>query len=159
MTPSELIDRYATGPLQLRKSVEGLSDEQLDARPVAGMWSTRQVVCHIADFEIVYADRMKRVLAESEPTLFGGDPDLFASALAYAQRDVEDELQVIESVRRQLTRILRTVPEQSFERIGNHSEAGPLSLAKLLGSVTDHIPHHVNFIQQKRAAMSSSSHP
>ena len=42
-----------------------------------------EVVCHISDFELVYADRMKRVVAEDRPTMFGGDPDLFASKLAY----------------------------------------------------------------------------
>ena len=45
--------------------------------------SIRQVVCHVTDFEIVSADRVKRVLAEDNPTMFGGDPDAFAAALAY----------------------------------------------------------------------------
>jgi uncharacterized damage-inducible protein DinB len=62
--------------------VAGLSDEQLDAVPIPGKWSIRLVVCHIADFELVYADRMKRVIAETQPTFFGGDPDTFAAGLA-----------------------------------------------------------------------------
>jgi hypothetical protein len=43
---------------------------------------------------------MKRVIAENEPTLFGGDPDLFAARLVYDQRDVGDELNLIEAARR-----------------------------------------------------------
>jgi uncharacterized damage-inducible protein DinB len=78
-----LIDDYLAGPQKLRDAIAGMSGEQIDAAPVPGKWSTRQVVCHIADFEPVYSDRMKRALAEDEPTIFGGDPDAFAARLAY----------------------------------------------------------------------------
>lgn len=75
----DLIDQYLAGPQKLRHAIVGMTDGQLDATPIPGRWSTRQVVCHIADFEPVYADRMKRVIAMSEPTFFGGDPDVFAA--------------------------------------------------------------------------------
>jgi hypothetical protein len=148
-----LIDAYAAGPKRLREATAGMSREQLVARPIAGKWSTLEVVCHIADFEIVYADRMKRVIAENEPTMFGGDPDTFAAALKYHDRDLNEELTLIESCRGQVARILRTLPEGAFERVGRHSEAGPLSLRTLLERVTGHIDHHVKFIQEKRRAL------
>ncbi len=69
------IDNYLDGPQLLRKAVAGMTPEQLTARSVPGKWSTLEVICHLADFEIVYADRIKRVIAENEPTLFGGDPE------------------------------------------------------------------------------------
>lgn len=153
MEPTRLIDEYLAGPQQLRQAISGLTAEQLDATPVPGKWSTRQVVCHIADFEPVYADRMKRVIAEDEPTFFGGDPDVFAARLAYAQRDVEEELQLIEAVRRHVARILRTLPPADFERRGNHSVDGPITLATLLERITNHIPHHIRFIEEKRRAL------
>ncbi|RMF41280.1 MAG: DUF664 domain-containing protein [Planctomycetota bacterium] len=149
----ELVDRYLAGPEQLRKVLAGMTAEQLDATPIAGKWSTRQVVCHIADFEIVYADRMKRVVAEETPTFFGGDPDLFASRLAYNRRSVEDELELIESIRRHVTCILRSLTDEDFERIGNHSEDGPMTMETLLQRITDHIPHHIRFIEEKRQAL------
>jgi hypothetical protein len=46
----------------LREATAGMTREQTMARPVAGKWSTLEVVCHIADFEIVGADRIKRVM-------------------------------------------------------------------------------------------------
>jgi len=102
MELAKLIDEYLDGPQLLRKAVAGLSPEQLVARPIPGKWSTLEVICHLADFEIVYADRIKRVIAENEPTLFGGDPDLFAARLAYQQRNAEDELQFTELIRKQV---------------------------------------------------------
>ncbi|MEX0718900.1 MAG: DinB family protein [Planctomycetaceae bacterium] len=150
MPPTALIDAYLDGPRQLRDAIAGMTPEQIDAAPVPGKWSTRQVICHIADFEPVYADRMKRVIAEEGPTMFGGDPDLFAARLAYDRRDIDEELAMIEAVRRHVARILRTQPAEAFDRTGNHSEHGPMSLRKLLETITGHIPHHVRFIEEKR---------
>ena len=116
-------------------------------------WSTKQVICHIADFEPVYVDRMKRVIAEHEPTLLSGDPDLFAARLAYDQRDVAVELDFIEAARKHMEPILRSLRPEDFLRQGNHSEAGPITLEKLLTNITNHIPHHVKFIEEKRAAL------
>jgi len=153
MSIAELIEQYARGPELLRAAVAGLTPEQFNARPIAGKWSTREVICHIADFEPVYADRFKRVIAEDEPTMFGGDPDLFLKSLAYDERDLENELTLIASIRKHVAGILRTLPEEAFARRGVHSEAGPLTLEQLLRSATNHIPHHIEFIAAKRAKM------
>jgi len=148
-----LIDNYLDGPQLLRKAVAGMSQEQLVARPIPRKWSTLEVICHLADFEIVYADRIKRVIAENDPTLFGGDPDGFAARLAYHQRNAEEELLLIEAIRKQVARILRTVKLDDFQRRGIHSESGPLTLETLVQRITGHIPHHVRFIEEKRKAM------
>ena len=153
MDTNGLIDDYLAGPQQLRDSVEGMTDEQLDAAPVPGKWSTQQIICHIADFEPVYADRIKRALAEDTPTIFGGDPDAFAEKLAYDQRDLEEEFQLIESVRRHMARILKALPPESLQRQVHHSVKGPMSVEQLLRNITNHIPHHIRFIDEKKAAM------
>jgi hypothetical protein len=147
------IDNYLDGPQVLRKAVAGMSQEQLIARPIPGKWSTLEVICHLADFEIVFADRIKRVIAESEPTLFGGDPDAFAARLAYHDRQAAEELLLIETIRSQVARILRSLGPQDFQRRGVHSESGPLTLETLVQRITGHIPHHVRFIDEKRKAL------
>jgi hypothetical protein len=148
-----LLEQYRAGPAQLRKAVAGMSREQLMAHPVAGKWSTLEVVCHLADFEPIYADRMKRVIAEENPLLPAGDPDQFQAALAYGSRDLAEELTLIETVRSQMARILKTLPEAAFARTGKHSIDGALSLAVYLERITEHIPHHVPFIEEKRKAL------
>lgn len=153
MKYDQLVNDYAAGPELLREAVKGITHEQLLARPVAGKWSTLEVICHIADFEIVTADRIKRVIAEERPTLPDGDENLFAKGLAYHSRELEDELQVIGSIRTQVSRILRTLKEEDFGRIGNHSAAGPLTLAQLVERGANHIRHHVKFVEEKRKAL------
>jgi hypothetical protein len=53
MDYAHLISDYCAGPQTLRAAVAGMTAEQLDARPIPGKCSTKQVICHIADFEPV----------------------------------------------------------------------------------------------------------
>jgi hypothetical protein len=147
------IDAYLAGAVQLRAAVRGMSREQLLARPVAGKWSTLEVVCHVTDFEPVFADRMKRVIALNKPLLFGADETEFARHLAYEARDVEEELALVEATRKEMARILRQLPADAFSRVGNHSERGLVTLEQILAGATRHIPHHVAFIEEKKRAL------
>jgi uncharacterized damage-inducible protein DinB len=153
MDTTELLQTYAAGPRILREAVQGLSREALVARPIPGKWTTLEVVCHIADFEPIYADRMKRVIAEDRPAIMSGDPDLFAAKLAYQERDIDEELAIIENVRKQMVRILQRATPADFARTGVHSTDGPITLQELLRRITNHIPHHVQFIAEKRRAL------
>jgi len=153
MSHEDLVNEYLAGPDKLRAAVEGMSEQQLDATPIPGKWSTRQVICHIADFEAVYVDRMKRGLAEERPTIFAGEPPLFAAALAYNIRVVEQEIQMIALLRRHMATILRTLDANQFHREVVHSVEGTMTVETLLQRITNHIPHHVCFIDEKRAAM------
>ncbi len=78
-TPQELADQYLAGAAQLRAAVAGMTRDQLLARPVAGRWSTMEVLCHLSDFDLVLADRMKRIIAMAAemPLLLVADEDLF----------------------------------------------------------------------------------
>jgi uncharacterized damage-inducible protein DinB len=154
---TQLVESYLAGSQSLRQSVKGMSREQILARPVPGKWSTLEVVCHLADFDPIIADRMKRVIAEEKPALVGADENRFAAALHYHDRDLEEELTIIDRTRSQMARILRKLPADALQRIGNHNERGPLTLEQLLTSATNHIPHHVKFIVEKRKALGLSA--
>ncbi len=153
MDDGALIEQYLAGPQLLRRAVAGMARDPLPDRPVPGKWSTQEVVCHVADYEPGYADRMKRVIALPEPDLPPGDPGLFAARLAYDRRGVEEELALIGLTRRPMARILRALRPEDFRRRGLHSRDGALSLEDLLQRVTAHVPRHVRFIEEKRRAL------
>lgn len=150
---SELIDLYEQGARELQDVVADITPSAVHTRVAPGKWSIHEVVCHIADFEIINSERIRRVLSEHEPTLFNGDPDDFERALAYDSRNFEEELLLISTLRSQIARILRSVPDAAWQRHGIHSTDGPLTLRALIERVTRHIPHHVAFIKEKRQAL------
>ena len=96
MDQAALLDAYLGGPDRLRSAVTGLSREQLISRPIAGRWSVLEVVCHLVDTDANIAHRIKRVLSEERPVFDRVKPELMLAALAYHDRDVEDELGIFD---------------------------------------------------------------
>src|SRR4051812_34467453 len=84
----DMISAYEKGAEELRLAVAGLTVEQLRARPVAGRWSTLEVVCHVADCEQFFADRMKRTVAMDRPLLLGADGFRYPEPLRYQEHDL-----------------------------------------------------------------------
>jgi hypothetical protein len=153
LSNEQLIDEYLTGSAALSEAILGAGDEQLRTRTAPGKWSILEVLCHIADFEIIGSERIRRVLSEEQPTLLNGEPDDFERGLLYDMRDPHEELSLIQTIRSQTARILRHVPDDAWQRRGIHSTDGPLSLRQLIERVTNHIPHHVEFIKGKLQAL------
>jgi len=152
-TIAQLIDAYLAGSQTLRQAVAGMSREQLVSRPVAGKWSTLEVVCHLVDSDQAWIHRMKRVIAEDRPLHIGYDERRFAAALAYQERELEEELAIFEQSRRQMARILRGLPTEAWARDGVHNECGLLTLEQHLQVEVEHVPHHLKFITEKRRAL------
>jgi len=148
-----LIERYLQGPADLRKAVSGMTREQLLARPVPGKWSTLEVVAHLADFEPVLADRLRRIAALKKPLLLAADENLYAQHLGYQDRDLEEELKLLEGIRGATARMLANLPTEAMARQGVHSEKGLVTLEAVLTSCGNHIYNHLVFIHDKRKAL------
>jgi len=150
MSGQELIEKYLAGIDALRSAVAGMTAEQVRARPVAGAWSTLEVVCHLADTEGLFAERMKRVIVEDRPPLPVADPDRYSATLAYGERDADEEIAVVGAIRKQMARILRAQPTEAWQRIGIHSTDGEKTLEQIASKAVVHLEHHLGFIRAKR---------
>jgi uncharacterized damage-inducible protein DinB len=146
-----VIDRYAAGSAVLAYAVSGLTREQETARPGPGEWSIAELVTHLLDTELVYVDRMKRVIAEDRPVLQGFDETAWVARLGAQEMPVEEAVNLLVANRQWMTRILRRCTEGDFARVGMHSAAGPKTLAELVATMAHHIDHHLRFLYAKRA--------
>jgi hypothetical protein len=150
---SELIERYAAGGPLLAKVIEGLTPEELNAFPIPGTWSLQQIVLHMTDSDLIASDRMKRVIAEENPTLVGYDETAFSKNLFYEKLDPQLACMIFDANRRQTATLLRLLPPAAFSRTGNHSEHGPMSLDSLVKVYAEHLDHHMKFVREKRAKL------
>src|SRR5215813_653671 len=148
-----LIAAYERGVEELRLAVGGMTAEQLRARPVAGKWSTLEVVYHVADCEQFFADRLKRTVAMERPLLLGADGFRYPEPLRYQEHDLEQELDLVAVTRRQTARTLRLVAPDAWQRTAVHSETGLVTLRQLLLHAINHLRHHLRFVAEKRAAI------
>ena len=153
MDQAALLDAYLLGPDRLRSAVTGLSREQMISRPITGRWSVLEVVCHLVDADSNIAHRIKRVLSEERPEFDRVKPELMLAALAYHERDVEDELGIFELTRRQIGRILRASPPEAWERTGVVGDRGDRTVGQMIKGAVEHLAHHLGFVIEKRRAL------
>jgi uncharacterized damage-inducible protein DinB len=137
----------------LQDSVAGLTETELTAVPSDGSWSIKQILVHMLDSDLVASDRMKRVIAENNPTLLAYDETAFANKLFYQEADTQLVLDLFRLNRLYTGAILRRLPDETFSRVGQHTETGEKSLEDLVVGYVEHLDHHLPFIHRKRAAL------
>jgi len=123
---------------ELLSLIRGLDATELATPEAEGKWSMAEVLQHLADSELVWGYRMRRVLAEERPVLTGYDQDLWASRLRYANADVELALGAFEALRAVHLRMLGTAREAELARCGVHAERGEESLAHMVRLYAGH---------------------
>ena len=127
MTPEErtaLIRQYAGGYDQVVSALNGFPTESLGARPIPGKWSAREIVHHLGDSETTSAIRLRKLLAEDNPTIQGYDQDQYATKLRYNERDMNLALEAFRYARANTVPLLEIMTEEDWQRAGTHTESG-----------------------------------
>jgi len=154
-----VIDRYVAGGAVLAYAVTGLTPEQEQARRGPGNWSIAELVTHLLDSDLVIGDRMRRVIAEDNPTLLAFDENAWIARLGAEAMPVEESVNLFGANRQRLSRILKRCTDAEFARTGQHTERGPLTLAELLAGAANHLDHHLRFLYAKRATLGTAVSP
>lgn len=150
MTDQQAVEAYAQGADIPGRAIAGLTDAQLDAMPIPGTWSIRQIVVHLMDSDLIAAYRMKRIIAEDRPKLDVWDENAFVSRLGYEWLSADKAAELFSVNRVFMAEILQSLPSESFERVALHPEVGELPLGALLRLYVHHVHHHLAFIEKKR---------
>lgn len=138
---------------ELPAAVRGLDEATLRRPERPGKWSVLQVVQHLADSDLVWAYRVRRILADDRPAISGYDQDRWAERLRYADARVEDALEQFAAVRRANLRLLRALAPEEWSRVGIHAERGEESIAHLTKLYAAHDLVHLRQIARIRAAV------
>jgi hypothetical protein len=145
-----LLERFRRGPELLAVVLTGVFGEEEDFTPAPGKWSARQIVAHLADSELVAAHRFRQIVAEDGPTLTAYDQELWARNLDYVRRKPKQSLETFRRLRSENYELLRGLPESAFERSGNHTEAGAITLRALVERNAGHTESHARQLQERR---------
>jgi hypothetical protein len=151
-----LLERFRRGPELLAVVLTGVFGEEEDFVTAPGKWSIRQIVAHLADAEMVGAHRMRQVIAEDSPTLIAYDQDKWTANLDYAKRKPKTSLETFRRIRAENYDLLKDVPPAAFDRTGNHTENGPMTLRSLLEGYANHAESHARQLQEIREAYKAS---
>jgi hypothetical protein len=150
----ELLDRFRSGPGKLERSVDGLSENELEFHPAPGKWSIREIIIHLCDSEIVGAQRIRKVLGEDNATLLSYDQDKWAGRLNYGKRNLTTALELFRLLRKSTSELFEDLSESDWQRSGTHDERGKMSLLDLVQLYAEHGENHVAQIRQIRLQLS-----
>ncbi len=118
-------------PDALRAAVERLTPAQVGHPEAPGKWSTRQVVQHLADAELVGGFRLRMILAHERPALAPYDQDLWANRLRYGDSDIHEALEQFSVLRRANLRLWGGASPAELARAGMHAERGEESVEQM----------------------------
>src|SRR5579863_8757608 len=139
--PREVI-RATPGRLEL--SLKDSSPEALNRSPAPGKWSVREILCHLADTEVVFAFRLRQALAEDHHVIQPFDQDKWAKT--YAHYDAQAAAAVFSVVRQWNLALIGTLKPEALARTLNHPERGDMTLQTVVETMAGHDLNHLRQI-------------
>jgi DinB superfamily len=156
---SDLLEALEAAPLRIRMVTQGLSVSELEAHPIAGKWSIGQIVCHLADAEVVGAFRFRVALAQPGSSVPAYDPDAWSDRLrdpGSIGASVDRALTLFAALRADVHPLIRDLPPAGFAQTVVHPEWGNMSIRQLLELYADHGERHLSQILDRRRLLGRS---
>lgn len=140
--PHEVI---AETPDKIETLLAALGPERANQSPAPGKWSAREIVCHLADCETVFAFRIRQALAEENHVVQPFDQDKWAKN--YAAYDTDEALALFSATRAWNLRLIDSLPAEAFEKRLTHPERGEMALRVVIETMGGHDVNHIRQIE------------
>jgi len=150
------LEQISETPGRLAELIETLGPDRVNLPPAAGKWSARDIVCHLADAELVFAFRLRQTLAEDHHVIQPFDQDRWANS--YHASDVRLALAVLTAVRTWNIALIRSAKPADMARPVTHPERGTMTFQTIVETMAGHDRNHIKQIETiaARAAGASS---
>lgn len=137
----------AATPAKLQRLLKGVSSAKLRKRPQPGKWSVAEIVCHLADTELVVGFRLRLILGAPGTPITPFDQDAWVKALHYEKRDVRKALEQFRILREANLALLKMLAPEQWKFVGMHAERGPESIETIVKMIAGHDVNHVAQIE------------
>jgi uncharacterized damage-inducible protein DinB len=145
-----LLSALEAAPDILNYLLRDLDNAEADFRSDPERFSIREVVAHLAEWDAIFLQRMKRTRDENHPTLVQYDEGQLALDHDYAHTSVSEQMRLHGQRRSLLTEFLRSLSAEEWQRSCLHPRAGRLTLEALATLVALHDAYHVRQITEWR---------
>ena len=136
----------ASTPARLAELINSLGADGTGKSPAPGKWSPREILCHLADCEIVFAYRIRQTLAEPHHVIQPFDQDVWAAH--YAAYDATAALAVFTAVRNFNVKLIASLPAEAFSKPVSHPERGAMTLETIVETMGGHDLNHLGQIER-----------
>jgi len=155
-TDAQALSILTSTPRRLEKIAASMTPREAAARPVPNKWSAKEVIAHLADCEMIYGLRYRKILAEPGAPLAAFDQDVWAKELQYRKQALKPTLQSFLALRRQNLAVLKLAPKGAWTQVAPHPEYGTLSLRELVVHLAHHDRNHAAQVERIATALSKS---
>ena len=121
--------------------LEGFAPEMISAAPALGKWSPAEIVCHLADCELVFGFRLRQTLAEDAPMIQPFDQDKWAAT--YPGVPASQALVAFMTLRGWNLRLIAAALPDAADRPVTHPERGTMSFLTLVETMAGHDLNHL----------------
>jgi hypothetical protein len=142
LSPSTLL-RLETQPNVIPLLLAGATPEATMTRPSSGQWSAHENLAHLARHQVVFLERLRRILSEPAPRLgrylAEEDPDW----PEWSRLSTEEVLGRHAAVRAEFIRLGKGLSQGDTSRVGIHPLFGEMSLDRWVEFFLLHEAHHL----------------
>jgi len=135
----------ASSPSQIQSLFATIGPERADQPPAPGKWCAREILCHLADCETVFAFRLRQTLAEDNHVIQPFDQDKWAGP--YRTYDVAAAQAVFSAVRNWNLALIRSVAPQAQLKPVTHPERGTMTFQTIVETMAGHDVNHIRQIE------------
>ena len=136
--------------LQLAMLAKKIDPQALDRKPAPNKWSPREILCHLADVESVFAFRLRQTLAQPMHTIQPFDQDDWA--LQYSSYSADTALEVFSVVRKWNIALIQNAPAAAFAKPVTHPERGEMTFQTIVETMAGHDLNHIQQLEKIAAA-------
>lgn len=145
MKPSEkLIASYAEQADKLEQLISWLPVEFVSRRTEKNGWSILEIACHLADAELLASVRIRRIITQDRPNLWGYRQEDWAERLNYPKLELATILRRFALLRRENAGLMGNLPDEIWQQTGSHDQYGTLSLSQLIEDYVAHTAKHLD---------------
>jgi len=142
---SFLEDRDARGvieesPERISALVETLGPEGLDRSTAPGKWTAREILCHLADCELVFAYRLRQTLAQDHHAIQPFDQDEWARN--YTAYTATAALAAFTALRTWNVQLIDSLAAADLDKPVTHPERGTMTFRTIVETMGGHDLNH-----------------
>jgi len=126
--------------------IEAMGPQRAAAAPAPGKWSAAEIVCHLADCELVFGFRLRQTLAEDGPTVQPFDQDKWAAG--YKGIPAGEALEAFRALRNWNLPMIRTALPGAATRPVTHPERGTMTFLTVEETMAGHDLNHLGQLRR-----------
>jgi len=143
-----LLKSLGLGPVVVRRLTVQIPSSQHDVALSEDRFTLREVVAHLADWEVLFRGRMELAHASPDSPIFTYDEGERAVELNYSGMDFQEQLDLYTSERKKTKAFLDSLTPGDFLLKYIHPALGPMTIEDQANMLVGHDMYHVEQLTQ-----------